>query len=275
MQAISFVKMNGLGNDFVLIDAISSSLAPDQDTIKEIADRRLGVGCDQVLWLTAADNGVLYRVFNADGSEVAQCGNGARCVGHYMSVMHSYKAWPLRLITCSDAVLLVNKIDDCSYSVDMGIPKSVSGSISDQHEVEFNGDKLVFQAVDVGNPHAIFIADDCDIDQLGQFMQKNQLFPHGVNVSLVRYLSTTKVAVSVYERGVGRTEACGSAAAAVVVAGVYSNRLSPGNVTVDMPGGELQVQFSYKNCVQYGAVEWVFVGSWQSRKSKKDIFYYD
>lgn len=270
MQAISFVKMNGLGNDFVVIDAIEQNILPDKKLIVDISDRHFGIGCDQVLWLEQGVKGILYRVFNSDGSEVGQCGNGARCVGHYMSLVHSYTKWPLLLETVAGAKLLVQRADNGNYSVDMGVPKPIKGAISDLHLAK----DLGFYAVDVGNPHAIFTCD-IDIDQIGCAMQAHAMFPDGVNVSQASYINSTTVEIKVYERGVGQTKACGSAAAAAAIVGVESGHLNPGVIEVKMPGGNLWVTYDNGSCLQSGPVDWVFVGTWQPRPESKDIFYYD
>lgn len=274
MQTIPFVKMSGLGNDFVVIDAINSNLQPELSLIKAIADRHLGVGCDQVLWLSQQADKLLYRIFNPDGSEVAQCGNGARCIGYYMQQVHAYSAWPLMLHTCAGKVLQVEPIAGDLFRVAMGQATAI---VSDSM-VDFQGRSLEFIALDVGNPHAIFwlsedIADFA-LDSLGELMQGHTTFLQGVNVSVVNRVDESRVKARVFERGAGETMACGSAACAIAAAGFAEDKCS-GEVVVMMPGGELRVCQQADNLYQTGPVSWVFVGTWCHRQQSSEMFYFD
>lgn len=274
MQTISFVKMGGLGNDFVLIDAFDLDFSPDVTLIKNISDRHLGVGCDQVLWLSWADGAVLYRIFNPDGSEVAQCGNGARCVGYYMQQVHNYKNWPLRLKTCAGQVLEVRAVGNDLFQVAMGRAHSISGSNS----VMFQGNDLEFFGVDVGNPHAVFWldieVDKFNLQALGELMQGHSMFPLGVNVSIVNLIAGTSLKARVYERGTGETLACGSAACAIAASGFRAGLLES-EVSVGMVGGALRVCERDGQMYQTGPVSWVFVGTWCHRQQNSEMFYFD
>lgn len=274
MQTITFVKMNGLGNDFVLIDAIKSGLEPEVNVIKSIANRHLGVGCDQVLWLQSAPAGIKYRIFNPDGTEVAQCGNGARCVGHYMAKAHGYNAWPLQLNTCAGQKLLVSQANAQEFTVSMGAAQIIDHKAF----VMFAGYELSFQALDIGNPHAIFWLEqpvaEFDLLALGSAMQQHKLFPEGVNVSIVNRLADDAVKVRVFERGAEETLACGSAACAVAASG-YEQGILHGQVKVEMPGGQLLVSQKDGCLQQTGPVNWVFVGTWCQRQQSQDVFYFD
>lgn len=273
MINLPFVKMSGLGNDFVLVDAISSGKEPDIKMIIEMADRHMGVGCDQVLWLSSHPNGVLYRIFNPDGSEVSQCGNGARCVGYYMSNAHNYMAWPLKLHTRSGKILSVYKDEPNVYKVNMGSPTAISDSILDLHKIDFFGKDLYFQALDIGNPHAIFKLDediaDFDLEQLSSKLSGHILFPEGVNISIINIGANKVVKARVFERGAGETLACGSAASAILAA------LGLLELDVVMPGGKISTSSGGGDVFQAGDVTWVFVGNWQLNDSNSNIFYFD
>ena len=274
MKTITFVKMNGLGNDFVLIDAIKSGLEPEVNVIKSIANRHLGVGCDQVLWLQSATAGIKYRIFNPDGTEVAQCGNGARCVGHYMAKAHNYKDWPLQLNTCAGQKLLVSQANAHEFTVSMGAAQIIERKAF----MMFASYELSFQALDIGNPHAVFWLEqsvtEFDLLALGSAMQQHKIFPQGVNVSIVNRLADDAVIARVYERGAEETLACGSAACAVAASG-YEQGILHGEIKVNMPGGQLIVVQKDGVLHQTGPVNWVFVGTWCQRQQSHDVFYFD
>lgn len=263
--------MSGLGNDFVIVDAINTELEPDIELVIKMSDRHLGIGCDQVLWLSRASTGVLYRIFNPDGSEAYMCGNGARCVGYYMHMAHDFNLWPLDLIMGDGNSITVSMVSDNIYSVNMGQAYPVSENIYDEHY--FDG--LKFTAVDVGNPHAIFFTDeDLDLSEISRGLTGHKLFPKGVNVSMASLIDSKNLRARVFERGVGETLACGSAACAIYVAGLPMGLDQSGGVSIAMPGGDILVSGKIDSLTQQGQVSLSFVGRWQKNPVEKDIFYF-
>lgn len=273
MQPIPFVKMDGLGNDFVVVDGQHTQATPDLETIRALANRHSGIGCDQVLWLTPPKQPTapfLYRIFNADGAEVGQCGNGARCVGYYVQLFYPEVSFPITLQTISGRLLTVDKMANPShFSATMGLPKAVSTaqSIAEVRTIKLGQHTFSFYALDFGNPHMVVLFDapwsDLDLQGWGQALQTHALFPEGVNVEFIRCLSATQLEMRVYERGVGETQACASGACAAAVAGCLAGRVGR-DVAVQMPGGTLQVTWptASSEVTQAGAVALVFMGQW-------------
>jgi diaminopimelate epimerase len=251
---LEFTKMHGLGNDFVVIDAIHQQVALDPEQVRRLADRRFGIGCDQLLLVEsattpAADFG--YRIFNADGGEVGQCGNGARCFMRFVREHGLSDKAELRVETASGPLLLIQE-DDGQITVDMGIPRLQPGEIpfdaphyATSYPLEINGQVLNVAAVSMGNPHAVLLVNDIDtapVAELGPAIENHARFPDRTNAGFMQVISPETVRLRVYERGAGETLACGSGACAAVVAGRMWDLLAP-RVKVILTGGELVVSW--------------------------------
>ncbi len=249
-----FTKMQSLGNDFVLIDARHQPFQWDAERIRYWADRHRGIGFDQLLVLELSDKpecDFAYRIFNADGSEVGQCGNGARCVGRFIQLkgLSSKQEWMLSTLTSSISVSL---LPNQQFKVAMGIPRilpTVEGA---------------WAALDLGNPHLVFRVKEVDALDLAQEAQpylQDPAFPQGVNVGFVQLIDEAHLRLRVYERGVGPTLACGSGACAAVVAGCLQGLLGP-EVEVQQPGGLSWVSWQGLGQPVYltGPAECVFEG---------------
>ena len=248
MAEIPFVKMHGLGNDFVVLD--ESDLAagfPGPDAARAIADRRCGIGCDQLLIVGAAGSGgsFPYRIFNADGSEAGQCGNGARCAFEYLRQRGRCRD-RCRLQTAAGAIDVV--AGKRGPRAMLGEPQFVPADIplavpeaGDSYEVCWQDRSWRFAALGLGNPHAVFEVDDvgqAPVAGLGEFLNRSSMFPERVNVGFVERVGRDRVRLRVYERGAGETPACGSAAAAAAVA--LGDSAAAIEFAVQMDGGVLQ-----------------------------------
>jgi len=235
---ISFTKLEALGNDFVLFDATEQNIELTSDQIKKIANRNTGIGCDQVLLLEPAKNDQAdfhYRIFNADGSEVEQCGNGARCVGLYIQEKSLSQKNNLRLQTINN-IIEVTTHDNHQFSVNMGQPK-----FNDKHTYPLLNN-IEATIINMGNPHCVLFEKDFSND-LAQQIQSHKDFPNSINVGFANIIDKTKINLRVFERGVGETQACGSGACAAAVAARLRNLIEP-EVTVTLPGGDLMISWS-------------------------------
>ena len=249
---LEFIKMQGLGNDFVVIDAIRQKVHLTPEKIRFLADRHFGVGCDQVLLVESAHQAhadFRYRIFNADGSEVAQCGNGARCFARFVRDQGLCEKDEIQVDT--DAGRLVLRHSDADQiTVNMGVPRHAPAEIPLQAEeeryrypIEIDGRTWSFGAVSMGNPHAVLLVDDVDfapVDVLGPRLESHAVFPERVNVGFMQVMDAHNARLRVFERGSGETLACGSGACAAVVVGIEQGLLlSP--VKVELPGGTLSI----------------------------------
>lgn len=250
-----FTKMHGCGNDFVVIDAISQRIKLTPERIQQISDRRFGVGCDQVLIVEVPQNpeaDFRYRIYNADGSEVENCGNGARCFARFVSDRRLTGKRSIVVETSSGKMTLLLQ-DNGEVTVDMGQPildptaipvNATEEAVNYQAQTLSAGD-VSFSAVSMGNPHAVISVTDTDtapVDSLGPEMESHPLFPKRVNVGFMQVISTREISLRVFERGVGETLACGTGACAAVVSGRLQNRLDE-QVTVHLRGGDLSIQW--------------------------------
>jgi diaminopimelate epimerase len=252
----SFNKMQGLGNDFVVVDALDAPIALSNVQIAHIADRRRGVGCDQLLMIEPAKNGnadFLFRIFNADGSPAEQCGNGARCVARYLHDERGFKGKDIVAEIVNDTIRMRFEEDGC-IAVEMGRPRFEPADIplkvpqrATQYDAEIAGESVAFSALSMGNPHAVLLVEgaiaDAPVERQGPAVQQSGLFPAGVNVGFMAVRGRDKIDLRVYERGVGETRACGSGACAAVVAGRNLGLLDE-SVEVHLPGGVLNIQWS-------------------------------
>jgi len=252
---LEFTKMHGLGNDFVVIDAINQQVALDAEQLRRLAERRFGIGCDQLLLVETASTpqaDFRYRIFNADGGEVGQCGNGARCFMRFVREHGLTDKSELRVETASGPLLLIQE-DDGLISVDMGVPRLQPHDIpfdapayASRYPLEVDGEMLEIAAVSMGNPHAVLQVHDIDsapVAELGPAIERHTRFPQRTNAGFMQVVDPETVRLRVYERGTGETLACGSGACAAVVAGRMWDLLAP-RVKVILTGGELVVSWA-------------------------------
>lgn len=255
---IRFTKMHGLGNDFVMIDAISQKISMTPERARKLADRHFGIGCDQVLVVeppVSAEADFRYRIFNHDGTEVENCGNGARCFAVFV---RQRKLTGKRLIRAETAggLLILKVLPDNRVTVDMGVPRLDPQQIpfqAQQQEITYSlplrDATLQISAVSMGNPHAVTVVDDVvnyDVTGIGAEVERHPAFPRKVNAGFMQVLNSREVKVRVFERGVGETLACGTGACAAVVAGRLRQLLER-EVTVHLPGGDLTIRWDGEN----------------------------
>lgn len=252
---LQFTKMHGLGNDFVVIDAINQTVNLSPEQICFLADRHFGIGFDQLLLVEKAVSNnadFKYRIFNADGSEVAQCGNGARCFARFVREKNLFAGDEITVDTDSGQLVLTLTNNDL-VTVNMGIPRHAPTEIpllaaqeEQTYPVEINGTLTEFGAVSMGNPHAVIHVEDVTIArvaELGRILESHPLFPERANIGFMQVLSREHINLRVYERGAAETLACGSGACAAVVVGIGQNLLA-NDVTVDLPGGQLTISWA-------------------------------
>lgn len=251
---MNFTKMHGLGNDFVVIDAINQSISLTQQQIRKLADRNFGIGFDQLLMVDkpmTANADFKYRIFNADGTEVAQCGNGARCFARF--VRDKGLTDKDEVVVDTDAGQLVLRFDaEGLIAVNMGVPRHAPQQIPLLADVEavsyiapLSSGEVRFSAVSMGNPHAVILVDDVDIAPVavvGAEMESHPLFPQRANIGFMQIINRQQVKLRVYERGAAETLACGSGACAAVVAGIELGLLDQ-TVQVSLPGGDLKINW--------------------------------
>ena len=254
-QSIPFRKMNGLGNDFVVLDARVRALPLTADALRAIADRKEGIGCDQIIALEPSQHAdVFMRIWNADGGEVGACGNAARCVAALVAKEQEREGVS---IETESAVLGATVNRDGSVTIDMGEPRFAWNEIPlaepfhDTRRIELQlgriDDPVLHSpaVVNVGNPHALFFVDDVaahDLAKFGPMLEHHPLFPERANISLVQVLAPDHLKVRTWERGAGLTRACGTAACAATVAAARRG-LSGRKVKVSLPGGDLLIEW--------------------------------
>ena len=250
---IEFTKMHGLGNDFVVINAISQAVNLHAEQIKRMADRHFGVGCDQLLLVEKATNPAAdfrYRIFNADGGEVEQCGNGARCFAVFVRQQGLTTKSVIPVETAGGLIELI--VDNDLVTVDMGIPDFNPSSLpfdveqqADTYSLQVNTADYAISAVSLGNPHCVMLLDDIndiDIETLGKAIECHSQFPNRVNAGFMQIIDRENIRLRVYERGVGETQACGTGACAAVAIGRLLGKLDE-QVTVHLQGGELTINW--------------------------------
>ena len=251
---IPFTKMQGLGNDFVLLDARHAPLELTPAQLRRLADRRYGVGCDQVLQIDAsrlAGAAARYRVFNADGSPAQHCGNGVRCVAHYLHAHGAVNGREL-VIELGGRGYALRLEDDATIQVDMGEPDFEPAALplavgvrADRYALTHAGQARDFGAVSMGNPHAVFAVPDvatAPVIELGAWLQQQPLFPERVNVGFMQVIDAGRIRLRVFERGTGETPACGTGACAAVAVGRRWGLLGA-RVVVELTGGELTIEW--------------------------------
>jgi diaminopimelate epimerase len=271
---IPFRKMNGLGNDFVVLDARAQPMKITAEDAHGIADRKGGVGCDQLIVLEPSKKAdVFMRIFNADGSEVGACGNAARCIAWLLAEERGRP--DVTIETASD--LLHAKVENAGRVViDIGVPRFAWNEIPlaepfhDTTRIELQIgpiDAPVLHSpsvVNVGNPHAIFWVEDVDahdLGRLGPLLENHPIFPERANISLAQVRSRDRIKLRTWERGAGLTKACGTAACAAVVAAARKG-LTGHQVTVDLPGGPLFIDWTTNDRIlMCGPAELEFEGA--------------
>ncbi|MBE9539374.1 MAG: diaminopimelate epimerase [Proteobacteria bacterium] len=271
---LKFTKMHGAGNDFVMIDLISQRFDLRARHVRKLADRRLGVGCDQVLAVEAPrtpDVDFRYRIYNADGEEVEQCGNGARCFARFVRDKRLTRKRIIKVETAA-GILELRVRDKDEVEVDMGAPELEPANIphvavnrAPSYALQVAGETLDIGAISMGNPHAVLRVDHLDsaiIEKLGPLIESHPDFPQRTNAGFMQVTTDTEINLRVYERGVGETLACGTGACAAVVYGICRGWLRD-TVTVTLPGGKLTVSWAGEGepVVMTGPTAVVFEGS--------------
>lgn len=252
---LAFTKMHGLGNDFVVIDAVRQHIELSEAQVRYLADRHFGVGCDQLLIVEAAQTpGVdfRYRIFNADGGEVEQCGNGARCFARFVFDQGLTDKREIRVET-KKGVITPRLEADGNVTVDMGVPvlnpadvPFVSESDAYVQPLDVAGNTIAITAISMGNPHAVQVVADVDtapVAEQGPLIEHHPRFPARVNAGFLQIVDDHHVRLRVFERGAGETLACGTGACAAVVAGIL-RELVVSPVTVETRGGELTIAWN-------------------------------
>jgi diaminopimelate epimerase len=260
---LRFTKMHGIGNDFMLLDLISQDIRLNEDQIRMLADRRLGIGFDQLLIAEPPCSPTAdfrFRIYNTDGSEAAQCGNGARCLTRFVRD---------RGLTTKTQIILEAKNGniECTLERDGNITVNMGPARLEPEHIPFLADhsqisydvevlsplnqcgepeRVCLSAINIGNPHAVLVVDDvanAPVNRLGPILESHKRFPDRANVNFMQILSRSEIALRVYERGVGETLACGSGACASVVAGRLRGLLDE-QVCVSLPGGKLDIRWA-------------------------------
>ncbi|OOG23359.1 diaminopimelate epimerase [Thioalkalivibrio denitrificans] len=273
---LQFSKMHGLGNDFVVIDAIGQAVELTPDQVRLLANRRLGVGCDQVLLVERPSDPARadfrYRIFNADGNEVEQCGNGARCFAVFVRERGLTAKDDIPVETPA-GIIRLRVQPDGQVTVDMGPPKLKPWQIPFEapealpaYPLEVEGETFEIGAVSMGNPHAVLRVENVQtapVARLGPLIEGHERFPRRVNVGFMQVQSSGEIRLRVYERGVGETLACGTGACAAVVVGRIQGLLDE-RVAVDLPGGRLVIDWPGQEeapVLMTGPATQVFTGS--------------
>jgi len=252
---LPFTKMHGLGNDFVVIDAVTQEVNLTPEIVRHLSDRHFGIGCDQLLVVEPPqrpDVDFHYRIFNADGGEVGQCGNGARCLARFVREQKLTTKTRIRVETTTGILELAVLSDDL-YQVALGVPRFAPEDIpfvvparAPRYQLDIDGQNHGFSALSLGNPHAVLevaAVARAPVAELGAKIGAHPCFPEGVNVGFMAVRNRHTIDLRVFERGAGETLACGSGACAAAVAGIQTDLLdSP--VRVHLPGGTLTIDWA-------------------------------
>lgn len=269
----SFTKMHGNGNDFIVIDGINQEINLNKNIIKKLGDRRTGIGFDQCLIVEkpqSPEHDFIYRIYNNDGEEVAQCGNGARALASFLLKKKLTNKNIIKLKTLSRIITAcVNQ--DTSITVNMGKPELNPTEIplslatdNNFYTLKIGNDNISFMAVNVGNPHAIILTDNIlhrDFVEIGKTLSTHIAFPEQTNVSFMKIINPEHIELRTYERGVGETKSCGSAAVAAAAVGILYHNLN-NSIKVTSSGGHLTVTWPSVSDEIFlsGFVEFVFEG---------------
>ncbi|GIU51941.1 MULTISPECIES: diaminopimelate epimerase [Shewanella] len=273
---IQFTKMHGLGNDFMVVDGVTQNVFFSPDQIRRLADRNFGIGFDQLLLVEPPydpDLDFHYRIFNADGGEVEQCGNGARCFARFVRNKGLINKYKIRVSTSSGKMTLRLERDG-TVTVNMGVPVTEPGKIpfrakrpEKTYLLQTPKQTFLCGAISMGNPHCVLEVDDvatAEVEDIGQMLTKHERFPKGVNVGFMQVVDRGHIKLRVYERGAAETLACGTGACAAVAIGIMQNKLDR-QVKVDLPGGRLTINWEGegKPLWMTGPAEHVFDGQIQ------------
>jgi diaminopimelate epimerase len=250
---LKFTKMHGLGNDFVVLDGINQKIDLDRQQIRTLADRHFGIGCDQLLLVEEAEGTAdfRYRIFNADGGEVEQCGNGARCFVRYVHEHGLTHKNEIRIETLSGVISPKLEVNG-NVTVNMGKPQFepdeipfIAEKLELTYSLEIQGRLVTISAVSMGNPHAVLLVQNVDtapVEVDGALIEVHPRFPKKVNVGFMQIVDRSRIRLRVFERGAGETLACGTGACAAVVVGIRLGLLDR-QVTVSTRGGELTINW--------------------------------
>lgn len=249
---VRFTKMHGLGNDFMVVDLVTQRIRLSEDKVRKLADRHLGIGFDQLLLVEPPTNPEMdfrYRIYNADGSEVEHCGNGARCFARFVRDKRLTNKDVIAVETAKGKALLTIR-EDNQIEVDMGAPELSPAAIpfiadeqASVYPVDVINQLVQISAVSMGNPHGILVVDDVEhapVETLGPALEAHPRFPAKANIGFMQIISPAEIKLRVYERGAGETMACGTGACAAVVAGRLRGLLDE-SVHVHLPGGVLHI----------------------------------
>ncbi|WP_158771841.1 diaminopimelate epimerase [Paraglaciecola sp. L1A13] len=271
---VQFSKMHGLGNDFVVIDNVTQNVFFSKEKIAQLADRNFGIGFDQLLVVEPPydpEQDFHYRIFNSDGSEVSQCGNGARCFARFVKMKGLTNRNKIVVSTKAGRMVLYHERDG-QITVNMGEPIFEPAKIplkANKQEniyiIRNNEHTFFCGAVSMGNPHCVLLVDDvetADVEGIGKMLVAHERFPEGANIGFMQILNSGHIKLRVYERGVGETLACGSGACAAVAIGQLQKKLNK-EVTVDLPGGTLKIRWQGPGSIlkMTGTAEHVFDGN--------------
>ncbi len=251
---VRFTKMHGLGNDFLVLDTVTQKVKVNSALVAKLADRNFGVGFDQMLIVeppSSPDMDFRYRIYNADGSEVEHCGNGARCFARFVRDKRLTAKETVAVETMNGPIYLTIT-EDKQVVVDMGVPVLEPQKIpfsADAHAatypIDVDGQNIDISAVSMGNPHGVLVVDSVDtapVESWGPTLEKHQKFPQKANIGFMEIVSRNEIRLRVFERGAGETLACGTGACAAMVAGKLRGLLDD-KVTVHLPGGPLLIEW--------------------------------
>lgn len=252
---VRFTKMHGLGNDFVVLDLVTQRIKLNPSIVRKLGDRNFGVGFDQLLIVeppTTPDVDFRYRIYNSDGSEVENCGNGARCFAKFVRDKRLTGKDEIAVETANGRAVLKIR-EDRQVEVDMGAPRLNPADVPFEadtaaatYPIEVDGETYEISAVSMGNPHGVLVVDDVDtapVEVLGPQLEPHARFPQKANIGFMQIVSRSEICLRVYERGAGETKACGTGACAAVVAGIQRGLLDS-TVKAQLTGGELEISWT-------------------------------
>ena len=271
---LTFTKMHGLGNDFIVINALDKPFSLTEEEIRVLAHRRFGIGFDQILIVEPAsvpEAEFDYRIFNADGGEVENCGNGARCFARFVRDQGLTGNYDITVQSAAGLMRLSVESDQ-QVTVQMEVPQFapqkipfVADSEAPVYPIVVDGDEIELGVAAIGNPHAVLVVDDvedCQFERLAPLLECHERFPNRVNAGFMQPLTRSEIKLRVFERGVGETLACGTGACAAVVTGIKRDLLDR-EVTVHLTGGDLQIRWPDNNkpVAMTGPCETVYEGT--------------